>query len=1328
MKKYFFLLLGFLGVTGVVFGQQFNKTWGFDGGVFAIEPDGDYIYVAGRFDYYGPIIGHGALISKNNVSPAENFPVVNGTVTACAPDGNGGWYIGGSFTKVGDFERKGLAQINADGSVSNWDPQPNGAIEKIVPDGNVVYVCGYFTSLGGTERHYLAKLNRTDGSVVSDWDPSPDWVVHDIVPAGKFIFVAGEFQRIGQSTYQHRFLAKIRASDGTLVTSFFPKPNQVVRAIALRNGSLYVGGDFTSFWGVGAWYYAAKIDTAKGDPVAPFWKPNPDHRVTHIAIDGDRVFLAGEFTQIGTDSVVQRQFLAEVGATEGKPNFAWKPDANNFIENIKINDGMLYVVGQFREIGGERINYVARLDEFWGAPDHSWIPNADGTVTDIAFSGDQIYLGGTFQSVGGISTGEVVRLNKDDFSLDKTWLPQTDDVVNTIAVDDQNVFIGGAFKIVNQHYLPQLAKLNKTNGDPDPAWTPLPDGEVNCMISRGDTIILAGNFTKIGVSPRDRIAMVNKTNGEVFSWAPTVSGGLEYGSIGTIDEKNGYVYAAGRFYNADRSVILRYFRRISVQDATEDPSWMPDPDLIVRSIHIHRNDLFAAGNFSYIGGLPIRHLAKLDLSSGAVNPKWQPNPDGDVQFVTADNDYVYVTGNFDHIGTTPIQYFARLDYNTAAVDPAWDLKFGSSLIWGVDVTTVGLSKDKVLIGGIFNHTEDRLVNNFTVFTDEAYSSRFPSPPSKVEVVSGSHSILLKWHAVLQSNIEKYNIYISTDTSKGYHFYTSVTPPDTVLRIPNLNNGSKYFFRITAVNFNGDEGPASNAVVGVPNLLSEGLVAFYPFTNGSGADSSGHDNNGILHGVVPTEDRFGQKDAAFYFNGKDAYIDCGNDGSLQPDTALTVTGWMFLDLSVDRQMEILSNLGIFSGYDVSLWRDKLEVGLNQVVVDSIPYPVGEWVFFATTFRKGEEKFYLNGTLSSGRTKDFFKIKYTGHNLQIGHTDFGGNEGNYFEGKLDDIRIYNRELSQWEIKELLKANGWEKVVPQPPQNVRCSARIGNNVTLSWAKSAQSTVNRYDIYMTKVITSWFEYVGSVPAQDTSWTVNIQDRANRLTYFTVAAVDNAGRESCFSDTVLISPQMTLKTPTPVFPLQNSPLKDTLRTIPFKWSTVDYADFYRLQLSENADFSSVILDTLSAKYAGEMNISLPVPLQPFYWRVQAIESCNQSSWSNPVHVTPIVTSVASEQKIPKDYFLSQNYPNPFGAASNGANKATIIKYGIPAVAHSGNPPVVLEVFDVLGRKVATLVNRHKAPGMYAVKFNAAELPSGIYFYKFKCGTFVRIKKMILMQ
>lgn len=90
--------------------------------------------------------------------------------------------------------------------------------------------------------------------------------------------------------------------------------------------------------------------------------------------------------------------------------------------------------------------------------------------------------------------------------------------------------------------------------------------------------------------------------------------------------------------------------------------------------------------------------------------------------------------------------------------------------------------------------------------------------------------------------------------------------------------------------------------------------------------------------------------------------------------------------------------------------------------------------------------------------------------------------------------------------------------------------------------------------------------------------------------------------------------------------------------------------------------------------------------------------------------------KVVKEFYLSQNFPNPF-------NSSTIIKYSIP---NSGL--ISMKVYDILGREITTLVNEIKSSGEYQVRFDAEVLNSGIYFYTILSENYTQTKKMILLK
>jgi hypothetical protein len=103
--------------------------------------------------------------------------------------------------------------------------------------------------------------------------------------------------------------------------------------------------------------------------------------------------------------------------------------------------------------------------------------------------------------------------------------------------------------------------------------------------------------------------------------------------------------------------------------------------------------------------------------------------------------------------------------------------------------------------------------------------------------------------------------------------------------------------------------------------------------------------------------------------------------------------------------------------------------------------------------------------------------------------------------------------------------------------------------------------------------------------------------------------------------------------------------------------------------------------------------------------------------MTEIITGIDEDDNlILTSYELFQNYPNPF-------NPSSVISYQLPV-----GGDVTLKIYDVLGNEIATLVNEYKPAGKYEVEFSAASLPSGVYFYQLKAGSFVETKKMLLLK
>jgi hypothetical protein len=104
------------------------------------------------------------------------------------------------------------------------------------------------------------------------------------------------------------------------------------------------------------------------------------------------------------------------------------------------------------------------------------------------------------------------------------------------------------------------------------------------------------------------------------------------------------------------------------------------------------------------------------------------------------------------------------------------------------------------------------------------------------------------------------------------------------------------------------------------------------------------------------------------------------------------------------------------------------------------------------------------------------------------------------------------------------------------------------------------------------------------------------------------------------------------------------------------------------------------------------------------------------MRVTPSPVGVVTNIEPAKVFTLSQNYPNPF-------NPNTVIKFQV-----TGYRYVDLSIYDILGRKVATLVSGNLTSGEYETEWNASDFASGLYFYTIVTDDFTETKKMLLLK
>jgi hypothetical protein len=188
-------------------------------------------------------------------------------------------------------------------------------------------------------------------------------------------------------------------------------------------------------------------------------------------------------------------------------------------------------------------------------------------------------------------------------------------------------------------------------------------------------------------------------------------------------------------------------------------------------------------------------------------------------------------------------------------------------------------------------------------------------------------------------------------------------------------------------------------------------------------------------------------------------------------------------------------------------------------------------------------------------------------------------------------------------------------------------------------------------------------------------------------------------------------------FDMGNIYTLDSLRISFFQWDSDRLYKYSMFGSTDSLSWKPVVMNIWSDSLEWT-NIEFD-STQTRFVKLVLLES-NQSQpasiWEMELYGPAGMTNINNETEIPNSYSLFQNYPNPF-------NPTTTIKFDL---ANDGL--ITLEIFDILGRRIATLLEEYRTAGSYDQVFNASSLASGVYVYKLQAGDFISSKKMILLK
>jgi chitodextrinase len=316
-------------------------------------------------------------------------------------------------------------------------------------------------------------------------------------------------------------------------------------------------------------------------------------------------------------------------------------------------------------------------------------------------------------------------------------------------------------------------------------------------------------------------------------------------------------------------------------------------------------------------------------------------------------------------------------------------------------------------------------SNVSSVTTPVPDTQPPSAPSSLTATAVSTSqINLAWTASTD-NVGVTSYLVERCAGAGCATFAQITTvPGTTFSNTGLAANTSYSYRVRATDAAGNPSGYSNVASAVTQAAATGLVAAYGFNEGTGtttADATGKGHTGMLSGATWTAT--GKYGRAISFNGTTGYVDLGNAADLQITGSMTWSAWIFATANPADDGQIISKSGA-SGWQ---FKTSPDTGLHTFGVSVSPNSTSMTQRYSKTVRALNTWYHVAGVYNAAaRTLDIYVNGVLDNGVLIGtvpasqynapqNVNIGRRTGGYyFKGTIDEVRIYNRALSQAEIQ--------------------------------------------------------------------------------------------------------------------------------------------------------------------------------------------------------------------------------------------------------------------------------------------------------------------------
>jgi hypothetical protein len=591
--------------------SELATNWVADGMIYDVDHDSvnNRMIVTGEFTGFHHRSYDLNLIDQVTGEPTNVLPPLStdGTINDIVPDGNGGYFVFGSFTSIGDSLRTNMAQLDANFEVTAWQTNFTNFAHNVKVRGN------YILSNNG---NFCFALDKTTGNHL--WSITTNGTFYAMELIDGYVYIGGDFFLLyTPDAIARSGIAQVNAATG-VVTSWAPNlnpPNATIYDLHADGNQLYVGGTFTYIISTFR-NRVARLTVSGATTTVSSWNPNANNAVHDIETYGSKVLLTGEFTTIGFAS---RAGVACVNKANNSVN-SFNPGASlGGWSQTRYLNGKIYFQFPVSDvaIGSQTRSYLASFDTVSYALS-SWAPQPNYQTALFVANGQLFAPGGLGQLIGYRPRQHVAALDPQTLELIDNWAPAlTGPTVRKATVAGSRLFVldGNELKVFDLLTgMPQVLPEQIYGNNP-------------YVLDHYDGYVYVSGYWKDG-SDMNELGL-QRIDTATLNFDPAFNGSVHYGeysgAVFDVALDDSLLYLAGSFdtvMGQPRTNLACI--NLSTMQPTSLSADFPEGMAIVNQLEFDNERLYLLGQFSEIDNQTRHNLASIDLSTGAVTD-WAPN-------------------------------------------------------------------------------------------------------------------------------------------------------------------------------------------------------------------------------------------------------------------------------------------------------------------------------------------------------------------------------------------------------------------------------------------------------------------------------------------------------------------------------------------------------------------------------------------------------------------------------------------------------------------------------------------------------------------------------